>query len=98
MNTSGFSSSSRECSACSPGVPRLNPVIDSTPPAIMTSAHPLAIWLAAIAMELRPEEQARLIEVAGTVTGSFESTTAWRPMLPDCSPIWRPTPRITSST
>ena len=80
------------------GVPRSRPVIDSTPPAIAMSAQPLAIWVAAIEMALRPEEHARLMVAAATLSGSFDSATAWRAMLPVCSPIWRATPTTTSST
>ncbi|MNW00643.1 hypothetical protein D3C71_1961660 [compost metagenome] len=32
-------------------------VMDSTPPATITSLQPEAIWLAAMAMACRPEEQ-----------------------------------------
>ena len=80
-----------------PGCWRWPAEMDSTPPAIMMSEQPLAIWLAAMAMEFRPEEQARLMVVPAVVTGSFERITARRAILPPCSPIWLAAPTITSS-
>ena len=49
--------------------------IDSTPPAIATSAQPLMIWVAAIAIAFRPDEQARLMVAADTLIGNFDSAT-----------------------
>ena len=58
----------------------------TTPPAIATWVWPDAIWLAAIAIDCRPDEQNRLIDKPAVVIGSFDNTTASRAILPSCSP------------
>jgi hypothetical protein len=53
-------------------------VIDSVPAAIITSARPRRIWLAASATACTPEEQKRLIVMPGTVIGNPASSSPMR--------------------
>ena len=73
-------------------------VIDSTPPAIVMSAMPLWIRLAAkwIACWLEPHWRSTV--VAGVSTGKPAVSQALRPMFTDCSPVCMTVPQTTSST
>ena len=70
----------------------------STPPAMTTSASPVAMERAAIATASSPEPQRRLTVTPGTVTGIPASKAAMRATLRLSSPAWFAQPRITSST
>ena len=98
MKMSGDFSKMVGCCCDLPGVCLVPAEMDSTPPAIMMSEQPLAIWLAAKAIELSPLEQAREMVLPAVVTGNLDRMTASRAMLPPCSPVWLAAPTITSST
>jgi len=72
-------------------------VIDSTPAAITISMLPAITACAAKCNACCDEPHWRSIEVAGTLSGSFEAITALRAMLLDCSPACITQPMITSS-
>ncbi|MOA53296.1 hypothetical protein D3C78_1767340 [compost metagenome] len=56
-------------------------LMDSTPPATMMSLQPEAIWLAAMAIACRPEEQKRLRVMPATPMPRRDNTATLRPML-----------------
>ncbi|MOA64751.1 hypothetical protein D3C78_1909060 [compost metagenome] len=56
-------------------------LIDSTPPATMMSLQPEAIWLAAIAIACKPDEQKRLRVMPAVPVPKRDSTATLRPML-----------------
>ncbi len=72
--------------------------IDSTPPAITTSAAPALIMWLAIVMALIPEAHKRLTVMPGTLTGRPASKEAMRATLRFSSPAPLALPRMTSST
>ena len=72
-------------------------VIDSVPPATTTSANPARIRSAAIAIACSPEEQNRLIVIAGTLSGTPAFRAQMRATFIPCSPSGIAQPRITSS-
>ncbi len=72
-------------------------VIDSVPPATTTSANPARIRSAAIAIDCSPEEQNRLIVIAGTLSGSPAFRAQMRATFIPCSASGIAQPRITSS-
>ena len=99
MKISGFSSFKRALRvSLPPRGERVAPEMESTPPAIAISVCPDAIWLDAMAMDCRPDEQKRLIVMPAVVIGSLDRTTAKRARLPSCSPVWLAAPTTTSST
>jgi hypothetical protein len=53
------------------------------------------MWLAAMAMVCRPDEQKRFTETPAVVTGMPASRAAWRPMF---GALWALLPRKQSST
>ena len=61
-------------------------VIDSTPAAITTSCIPDITACAANCSACWEEPHCRSTDVAGTLSGSFDASTALRATLPDCSP------------
>src|SRR5260370_2965999 len=69
----------------------------SRPPATMTSAPPLLIRSAAIAIDCKPEEQKRLIVIALVSTGSPARIAAARATFIPCSASGIAQPMITSS-
>jgi hypothetical protein len=71
-------------------------VIDSTPPTTTTSASPDSTAREPIIAASRLEPQSRFTVVAGTVTGSPESSTAIRPTLRLSSPAPLALPQTTS--
>src|SRR6185437_9958708 len=73
-------------------------VIDSTPPAITTSAEPVAMAPAARAMACRPLEQKRLMVIALVASGSPPRKPATRATLSPCSPSGMAQPMTRSST
>ncbi|MNQ97849.1 hypothetical protein D3C85_1135140 [compost metagenome] len=73
-------------------------LMDSTPPATMMSLQPEAIWLAAMAIACRPDEQNRLRVMPLVPTPSCDSTATLRPMLKPCAPSLDPAPTMQSST
>lgn len=72
--------------------------MDSTPPAIISSASPHLIARAAAITASIPDPQSRLIVVPGTATGSPASSSDMRATLRLSSPAWLAQPKITSST
>ena len=72
-------------------------LIDSVPPAIITSASPTRMRSAAIATALTPDEQKRLMVTPPTVFGRPASSTAMRATLRPCSPSGIAQPMIASS-
>ena len=70
--------------------------IDSVPAAIITSARPRRIWLAASATACRPEEQKRLMVMPGTVIGRPASRAPMRATFMPCSASGMAQPTITS--
>ena len=71
--------------------------IDSVPPATITSAPPLIMRSAAMAIACNPDEQKRLIVTADTSTGSPARSEAMRATFIPCSPSGIAQPRMTSS-
>ena len=72
-------------------------VMDSAPPASTTSAMPVMMAWAAMAMVCSPEEQKRFTVWPGTLSGSPASRAARRPKLRPCSASGKAQPTITSS-
>src|SRR4051794_36860971 len=72
-------------------------VMDSTPPARITSALPDMMRSAAIAIDCRPEEQKRLMVIAEHSTGRPARNDAIRATFIPCSASGMAQPRITSS-
>ena len=60
-------------------------VIDSVPPATATSYSPEVMLWAAWAMDCRPDEQKRLMVMAGTVSGRPARKDAGRATFMPCS-------------
>ncbi len=73
-------------------------VIDSTPPAITTSASPAAIICRAVVIAVRPEAHSLLTVKPGTVSGRPASSPAMRATLRLSSPAWFEAPNTISST
>src|SRR5581483_1803431 len=73
-------------------------VMDSTPPATITSADPKATRSAAWATAWSPLEQKRLMVIAAVSTGRPASSPTTLAMLSPCSPSGMAHPRIRSST
>ena len=73
-------------------------VMDSTPPARITSALPDIIRSAAMAIDCSPEEQKRFMVIAEHSTGSPARNDAIRATFIPCSASGMAQPRITSST
>ena len=71
--------------------------MDSVPPATITSAPPLMMRSAAIAIACSPEEQKRLMVSAETSTGSPARSEAMRATFIPCSASGMAQPRMTSS-
>src|ERR1019366_8587316 len=71
--------------------------IDSVPPATITSAPPLMMRSAAMAIACKPEEQNRLIVTADPSTGSPARSEAMRATFIPCSASGMAQPRMTSS-
>jgi hypothetical protein len=71
-------------------------VIDSTPPATMTSASPVSIMREACMVASSEEPHSRFTVVAGTVVGRPASSTAIRPTFRLSSPAWLAQPQTTS--
>ena len=71
--------------------------IDSTPPAITSSASPAAMARAPAITASRPEPHSRLTVAPGTPTGSPASSRLMRATLRLSSPAWLAQPKITSS-
>ena len=69
----------------------------STPAAITMSMVPHITACAAKCSACCDEPHWRSIEVPGTLSGSFEASTALRAMLVDCSPTCMTQPMMTSS-
>src|SRR5438034_772004 len=69
----------------------------SVPPAMMTSAMPLRIRCAPIAMASRPEAQNRLMVTPGTASGSPARWQVMRAMFIPCDASGIAQPRMTSS-
>ena len=72
-------------------------LIDSAPPAIITSASPTRMRSAAICSAVRPEAQKRLTVTPPTEVGSPASTAATRAMFMPCSPSGKEQPMMASS-
>src|SRR2546430_1523718 len=72
--------------------------IDSTPPAIATSACPVMISIEAKLNACSPEAHIRFTLVPGTDSGNPAIKGARRPMFSPCSSTWVTHPRMTSST
>ena len=72
-------------------------LIDSVPPAIITSASPTRIRSAAIASAVRPDAQKRLTVTPPTVSGSPASSAPRRATLSPCSASGIAQPTIASS-
>ena len=72
--------------------------MDSTPPAIMSSASPALMARAAAMTASMPEPQRRLMVVPGIAAGQPASSSAMRATLRLSSPAWLAQPKITSST
>src|SRR6478736_1023994 len=70
--------------------------IDSVPAAITTSSSPVRMRSAASAIACTPEEQKRLIVIAGTLSGSPASSTPMRATFMPCSASGIAQPTITS--
>ena len=73
-------------------------LIDSMPPAMMMSAAPDRMRSAARAIAWRPDEQNRLMVMAGPVSGRPARRATARAMFMPASPSGKAHPRITSST
>ncbi len=71
--------------------------IDSVPAAITTSSSPVRMRSAASATACTPEEQKRLMVIAGTVSGSPASSTPMRATFMPCSPSGIAQPTMTSA-
>ena len=93
-------------STISPGLPKARSglarihgarVIDSTPPAMTTSASPALIMLAVRCTAERPDAHNRLTVIPGTESGRPASRTAMRATLRLSSPAWFASPKMTSS-
>jgi hypothetical protein len=69
----------------------------STPAAITTSWVPDITACAAKCTACCEEPHWRSMVTAGTLSGSFDASTALRPMWKLCSPTWLTQPKITSS-
>src|SRR3989441_1668397 len=78
--------------------PRGTRDIDSTPPAITTSAWPVMTSIEAKLKACSPEAHIRFTLVPGTDSGNPAIKGARRPMFRPCSSTWVTHPRITSST
>jgi hypothetical protein len=72
-------------------------LIDSAPPAIITSASPTRMRSAAICTAVRPPAQKRLMVTPPTVCGSPASTIATRAMFMPCSASGNEQPTTASS-
>src|ERR1700722_1907118 len=72
-------------------------VIDSAPPASMTSASPAAMARAALAMASIPDPQSRVPVARGPSTGRPASSTPIRATFRLSSPAWLAAPQYTSS-
>src|SRR5215467_2614799 len=72
-------------------------LIDSVPPASMTSAEPERMRSAAMAMDCSPDEQNRLMVMADASTGSPARRLAMRATFIPCSASGMAQPMITSS-
>ncbi len=72
--------------------------MDSTPPAIISSASPQRRARAAAPMASMPEPHRRLTVVPGTLIGRPASREDMRATLRLSSPAWLAQPKITSST
>ena len=72
-------------------------LIDSEPPATITSPHPPARACAAVITACIPDPQSRLTVAPGTLSGRPASSTAIRATLRLSSPAWLAAPHITSS-
>ncbi len=72
-------------------------LIDSAPPAIITSASPTRMRSAAICTAVRPEAQNRFTVTPPTECGRPASTIATRAMLMPCSASGNEQPMIASS-
>ena len=70
--------------------------IDSVPAAIITSARPRRIWLAASDTACTPEEQKRLMVMPGTVIGRPASNAPIRATFIPCSASGMAQPTMTS--
>ena len=68
--------------------------MDSVPPATITSAPPLMMRSAAIAIACKPEEQKRLMVSAETSTGSPARSEAMRATFIPCSASGMAQPRM----
>ncbi len=71
--------------------------IDSVPAAMTTSSSPVRMRSAASATACTPEEQKRLIVMAGTLSGSPARRTPIRATFIPCSPSGMAQPTITSA-
>ncbi len=71
-------------------------LIDSVPAAIITSARPRRIWLAASATACTPDEQKRLMVRPGTVIGRPASSRPMRATFMPCSASGMAQPTMTS--
>ncbi len=72
-------------------------LIDSEPPATITSPHPAERACAAEITACKPDPHSRLTVAPGTVSGSPASSTAIRATLRLSSPAWLAAPQKTSS-
>ncbi len=94
-----FSSFSKMCALKAGLLPVIGTMlIDSAPPASITSASPTRMRSAAIATALSPDEQKRLIVTPPVVLGRPASSTAMRAMFRPCSASGIAQPMIASST
>ncbi len=72
--------------------------MDSAPPATATSACPVMMRSAAMAMDCNPEAQNRLTVIAAVLTGRPARSVAMRAMFIPCSASGMAQPMMTSST
>ena len=70
--------------------------IDSVPAAIITSSSPVRMRSAASATACTPEEQKRLMVIAGTLSGSPARSTPMRATFIPCGPSGIAQPTMTS--
>ena len=71
--------------------------IDSTPPPMAIGAPSLMMYLAAVAIAIRPDEHWRSRVMPDTVTGRPARRAAWRAMLLPVVPCSSAQPNTTSS-
>ncbi len=94
-----FSSFSKMCGLNDGVLPPIGTMlIDSEPPAIITSASPTRMRSAAIATAFSPDEQKRLIVTPPVEFGNPASNTALRAMFRPCCASGKAHPMIASST